>query len=188
MIKLELLGKEEDLQKIVEWNVNKSSEYLLQWAGPKFDYPLTFEQMEKYFFKEIKKENSKILVYKILITGTEEMIGTVEIRETDKENKVGRICRFLIGEEKNRGRSIGTIALNEALKIAFQDMKFKKMTLGVFDFNYDAIRCYEKVAFVKEKFSENIRKSTTGYWSLYEMGISKLEWQRKKCCTDANDH
>jgi len=30
MIKLEYLEKE-DLQKIVQWNLNKSADYLLQW-------------------------------------------------------------------------------------------------------------------------------------------------------------
>lgn len=32
MLKLELIEKE-DLKKIVEWNFNKSADYLLQWAG-----------------------------------------------------------------------------------------------------------------------------------------------------------
>lgn len=178
MIKLKLL-KKEDLQRIVEWNVNKSADDLLQWAGPKFDYPLTLEQVESYFLNEVEKENSNIFVYKVLLIETEEMIGTIELRETDKENKIGRICRFLIGEEKDRGKSIGAMALNEALKIGFRDMKFKNITLGVFDFNHGAIKCYEKVGFIKENFSENIRKSTTGYWSLYEMEISKLKWQTK---------
>lgn len=178
MIKLALLEKE-DFPKIIEWNVNKSADYLLQWSGPKFSYPLTLVQIENYFLNEVKKENSGISVYKILSINTEEIIGTVELRETDKDNRVGRICRFLIGEENNRGNGIGSLALNEALRIGFEDMKFKKITLGVFDFNHGAIKCYEKVGFVKEKFLENISKSSTGYWNLYEMGISKSKWQTK---------
>lgn len=178
MIKLDLLEKE-DLQKIIEWNVNKSADDLIQWAGPKFNYPLTLVQVENYFLNEVKKENSKIFVYKILLINTREMVGTVELRETDKDNKIGRICRFLIGEENNRGKSIGTIALNEALRIGFEDMRFEKITLGVFEFNHGAIKCYEKTGFIKEKFLENMSKSSTGYWNLYEMVISKSKWQTK---------
>lgn len=176
IIKLDLLEKD-DFYKIIQWDVHKSSDFLLQWSGPKFNYPLTLEQVENYFLNEVNTENSNIYVYKILLINTGEMIGTVELRETDKDNKIGRICRFLIGEENDRGKNIGATALNDALRIGFDDMKFEKITLGVFDFNHGAIKCYEKAGFIKENFLENIRKSSTGNWNLYEMGISKSKWK-----------
>ncbi|HEY8890320.1 MAG TPA: GNAT family protein [Clostridium sp.] len=172
MLKLEYLQKE-DLKKIVEWNVKKSADYLLQWSGPAYSYPLTIEQVEDYFISN----NSNIFVYKILSIDTDEFIGTIELCETDKSNKIGRVCRFLIGEENYRGKGIGTEVLKEILRIGFKDFKFEKITLGVFDFNYGAIKCYENAGFMKEKFLENSRKSSTGYWNLYEMSISKTEWQ-----------
>jgi RimJ/RimL family protein N-acetyltransferase len=178
MIKLDLIEKE-DLHKIIEWNVNKSSDDLLQWAGPKFNYPLTLDQIENYFLNEVKNGELNIFIYKILLIDTGEMIGTIELRETDKDNKIGRICRFLIGEEKYRGKNIGATVLNKVLEIGFQSMRFEKITLGVFDFNNGAIRCYEKAGFVKENFIENRSKSSTGYWNLYEMGISITKWQIK---------
>lgn len=174
MIKLELL-KKDDLEKIIEWNINKDADYLLQWAGPKFSYPLTLAQVENYFFYEVKKENSNIFVYRIRFVNTAEVIGTIELREIDKNNKVGRVCRFLIGKENVRGKGIGTKVLKEVLRIGFEDLKFEKITLGVFDFNHNAIKCYENAGFVKNKFLENVRKSATGYWNLYEMVISKNE-------------
>ncbi|WP_257675951.1 GNAT family N-acetyltransferase [Clostridium felsineum] len=172
IIKLKLLEKQ-DLQKIIDWNVDKSADDLMQWAGPKFNYPLILKQLENYFLSEVLIE--KVFVYKILLASTDEMIGTIEIREIDETNKIGKICRFLIGEKNNRGNHIGTAALNEILKIGFKDMNFKKITLGVFDFNYSAIRCYEKVGFVKESLSKNIRKVSNAYWNLYKMSILKPE-------------
>ena len=88
MIKISLI-EIEDLEKIVEWNKNKSADYLLQWAGPMYNYPLT---------------------------------------------------------------------------------------LGVFDFNQGAIKCYENAGFTKIKLIENARETTNGYWNLYEMAISKDMW------------
>lgn len=82
-------------------------------------------------------------------------------------------------EKKIIGKGIGTKVLKEAIRIGFEDMKFQKITLGVFDFNHSAIKCYENAGFTKEKFLENVRKSSTGYWNLYEMEISKVEWQIK---------
>ena len=182
MIKLSSLEKE-DLIKIVEWNINKSADSLLQWAGPAYTYPLTLGQVEDYFLNDVKKDKSNIFVYKILLTETDEMIGTVELREIDESNKIGRVCRFLIGEEMFRGKGIGILSFNEVLRMGFQDLGFKKITLGVFDFNLRAIRCYKNAGFITEKIIENARKATNGYWNLCEMSISKVEWRKKNECS-----
>jgi RimJ/RimL family protein N-acetyltransferase len=178
MVRLECLEKE-DLTKIVEWNANKSSDYLLQWAGPLYSYPITHKKVEDYFYNYVEKGDSNIFVYKIRLCNTDDFIGTIELREIDKDNRIGRVCRFLIGEDRFRGKGIGAQVLQEILKIGFIDLKFENITLGVFDFNNGAIKCYENAGFVKEKFLKNIRESSTGYWNSYEMSISKMKWQIK---------
>lgn len=112
-----------------------------------------------------------------MLIDTNEIIGTIELRETDKDNRIGRVCRFLIGEEDFRGKGIGKRVLKEILKIGFLDLNFKNVTLRVFDFNSGAIKCYENSGLVKVGFSENARKASTGYWNLYEMSISRIEWK-----------
>ena len=176
MIRLDFLERE-DLDKIIEWNVGKSADYLLQWAGPMYNYPLTLKQLEEYFLKDVKKDDSNIFAYKILLTETGEIIGTIELREIDRENRIGKVGRFLIGIENIRGRGIGVRVLKEIMRIGFEDLKFEKITLGVFDFNHSAIKCYENAGFKKEKYIENARKSSAGYWNLYEMSILKKQWQ-----------
>ncbi|WP_346913133.1 GNAT family protein [Clostridium sp.] len=178
MIRLELI-KKEDLYKIVEWNRNKSADDLLQWAGPLYEYPLTLSQVEKYFLDEENKEVVDTYIYKIVTISTGDIIGTVELREVDRENNIARVCRFLIGEEKERGNGIGALALREILRIGFEDKSYEKITLGVFDFNKGAVRCYEKVGFVIEKLLKDARKAKDGYWSLYEMSILKSKWTKE---------
>ncbi|WP_278337118.1 GNAT family N-acetyltransferase [Clostridium cavendishii] len=123
-------------------------------------------------------------MYKIQLADTEEVVGIIELREIDKRNKIGRICKFLILDKTNRGKGIGKKALIEVLRIGFEEFKLKKITLGVFEFNESAIKCYEGVGFKKEKYIRNTGKLPTGEWSLYEMSISKSEWQIRKdiCC------
>lgn len=94
MIKLSLI-EIEDLKKIVEWNKNKSADYLLQWAGPMYNYPLTLVQVENYFLNEVKKDNSNIFVYKIQLSDTGEIIGTVELRQIDENKKIGTFAYYL---------------------------------------------------------------------------------------------
>lgn len=164
-----------DLNKIIEWNINKSSDFLLQWAGTLYDYPLTLEQVEDYL-DTINKDRSNVNIYKIH-NNTGEIIGTIELREIEESNKTGRVCRFLIGDERYRGKGIGREVLKEIIRIGFEDFNFKKITLGVFDCNHDAIKCYENVGFKKVEFLENARKLSYGYCSVYEMAILKEEWK-----------
>ncbi len=171
MIKLELM-KREDLEKVLSWNKDKDEDYLLQWAGPLYSYPLTLLQL-KDSLKAANKEVSESYIYKIISKESNEIVGTIELKVIGE--KIGRVCRFLI-DEQYRGGGRGTEAIEEVLSIGFEKLGFDKITLGVFDFNEGAIKCYEKVGFVKDEFKENARKSSKGYWNLYNMGISKTKW------------
>jgi RimJ/RimL family protein N-acetyltransferase len=106
------------------------------------------------------------------------MVGTVELKEKDKEKKEGRVGRFLIGSDA-RGKGIGTETLKELVRIGFEELGFEKITLGVFDFNHNAIKCYEKSGFSKERLVENYRKASDGYWNLYDMAITRQQWKQK---------
>jgi RimJ/RimL family protein N-acetyltransferase len=177
MIKLEHL-KKEDFNKIVKWNEGKSADFILQWSGPLYKFPMTETQIDDYFEDYVLKDDSNIVVYKIVLVETGEMVGTIELKEFDKENKIGRVGRFLIGEESCRGKGIGRLALKEVVRIGFEELGFDKVTLAVFDFNQNAIKCYENVGFVKEKLIENARKAENGYWNLYEMCITREQWKK----------
>jgi RimJ/RimL family protein N-acetyltransferase len=178
MIKLEYLEKE-DFKKIVQWNEGKSEEFLLQWAGPVYEFPLTEEQIEKFVSTYMHKEKECFFVYKIIDAEIGQMLGTIELDVKDTVNKVGRVGRFLIGEENGRGKGIGRAALSEVLRIGFEELKLNKITLGVFDFNHRAMRCYESVGFAKENVKENYRRIGNEYWNLYDMGITRERWKRK---------
>ncbi|WP_454052586.1 GNAT family N-acetyltransferase [Clostridium sp. Marseille-Q7071] len=179
MVKLEYL-LEEDFDKIIKWNENTSPEYLMQWAGPTYKHPITKDQIAENFKNISDKEESQVFIYKIIYTESNEIIGTIQLIKTDNANKVGRIVRFLIGEESIRGKGIGTAAIDEILNIGFNTFLLEEITLGVFDFNHGAIRCYEKVGFKKTKITENARVVGNKYWNLYEMSIKKNEWLKMK--------
>lgn len=176
MIRLEILERI-DLDKIMEWNSGNTAEDLLQWSGSRYKYPLTKKQLDDYFNNEVEKKDSNIYLYKIILNETSETIGTLQLKIVDDVNKVGWISRVLIGKEKDRGKGFGTAATREALRIAFEDLELQNVGLGVFDFNYTAIKCYQKVGFTRGKFIKDARKAPNGYWNLYEMHISKIQWQ-----------
>jgi len=108
------------------------------------------------------------------------MIGIVELGRIDRRNCSGRISRFLLGDEINRTKGTGYKVANLLLDIGFGELKLHRISLGVFDFNLPAIRCYEKAGFKREGLLRDFRKVKDNYWNLVEMSILHDEGEKKK--------
>lgn len=161
----------EDLEQVLEWNKNYTPEFLLQWSGD-FEYPLTREQLiEFYNFGRI---GSGRFSYKIIEAC--HAIGIITL-QLYREKNTGTIVKFLIGEESKRGRGIGQKALTNMVDRGFTNFSLRRIKLYVFNFNYPAIRCYEKVGFVKERLLKGVRKVGDNYWDMFEMSIFEDEWR-----------
>ena len=152
---------EKDYNAIVQWNENRGESYLFQWAGfTSYTYPLTVEQISRQANKE------GVNLY-IAFDG-ETPIGAGEICDINEEARTGRICRLIFAEEaKNKG--YGEAFLKELSRIAFTEMGLVSLSLRVYCFNANAIRCYEKVGFrVTEFFEEE-----NPHWNNYSMELRK---------------
>jgi RimJ/RimL family protein N-acetyltransferase len=166
-----------DFKQLINWI--DSPEFLLQWGGPEFDYPLNESQLEKYI-ENANNDTSDTLVYKVIHKETGNVIGHISLGKIDRKNKSARIGKVLVGDKNMRGQGIGQLMVKEILKIAFEELKLHRVSLGVFDFNKSAIACYEKVGFKKEGLLRDCRKIGNEYWSLWEMSILENEWFDKK--------
>jgi RimJ/RimL family protein N-acetyltransferase len=176
MIELEYFERP-DFNQLIRWI--DSPEFLLQWGGPQFDYPLNENQLEKYI-ENANRDTSDTLIYKVIHKETGNVIGHVSLGKIDRKNKSARIGKVLVGEKNLRGQGIGSLMVKELLKIAFEELKLHRVSLGVFDFNESAIACYEKVGFKKEGLLRDCRKIGNDYWSLWEMSILEQEWSDQK--------
>ena len=177
MIKLEYFGIE-DFKKLIEW-VN--SEHLLtNWAGSLFRYPLNEDSLEWYIQDTNNLETSDALVYKAVETVTNKTVGHISLGGISRKNKAARISRVLISDEA-RGKGYCDKMTNAILKIGFEDLQLHRISLGVYDFNRAAIRCYEKCGFVREGLMRDVLLyEDNTYWSLLEMGILEHEWREKQ--------
>lgn len=145
---------------IVKWNENKTADFLLQWAGIGYKYPLS----EKQIIDRIESETSSgCRMYKIILDN--DMIGTIELMWIDTEAKTGKIGRYLLNPEL-AGKGYGSEALEKFLSIAFNDFHIKRVWLSVFNFNKPAIRCYEKVGF--KSVNQEVRANG---WTVINMEI-----------------
>ncbi len=177
MIKLEYFGKE-DFKQLIEWI---SSEHLMiNWAGSLFKYPLTEDSLDWYIEDTNNLDSSDVFIYKAVDINTGETVGHVSLGSVSTKNKAARISRVLIGSSRHKGKGICKDMINAVLKIGFEDLKLHRISLGVYDFNRSAIRCYESCGFVKEGLMRDVLKYEDHYWSLLEMGILENEWHEKK--------
>lgn len=175
MIKLEKFDRE-DFKQLIEW-IN--SEHLItNWAGSLFRYPLTEESLDWYIEDTNDYEKSDAFIYKAVDTKTGNTVGHVSLGGISEKNRAGRISRVLVGNTAERGKGYCTGMINAILKIGFEELKLHRISLGVYDFNKAAIRCYEKCGFIKEGVMRDVlRYQDNTYWSLVEMSILEHEWK-----------
>lgn len=172
MIKLKYF-EPADFQQLINWI--ETPQFLLQWGGPAFSYPLTENQLAKYI-ECANTDNSDTLIYKAIDNETGNVIGHISLGKIDKINKSARVGKVLVGDKNVRGKGVGNLLMKEILQVAFDELNLHRVSLGVFDFNVSAIACYEKVGFIKEGLLRDSRKNGDEYWNLWEMSILENEW------------
>lgn len=162
MIRLEKFDKN-DYDRLINWI--DSEESMIQFSGPIFNFPITFEQLDKY----INADNR--VIYKVINSDTSEIIGHAELNNIDKKNSNARICRILIGDKQNRNKGFGKTIIQELIRIGFEDLKLHRLDLGVYDFNEQAIKCYKDCGLEIEGLFKENSKIGNEYWSTYNMSI-----------------
>ena len=166
MIKLETFDKD-SYEDLISW-IN-SEEQLMQFAGPAFTFPLTKEQLE------ISLSDQSRCAFKVVNCKTNVAIGHSEIYLTDHSAYLGRI---IIGDKELRGKGLGQQIVNLLLDFVFSKLDQIEVELNVFDWNVEAIKCYEKVGFVINPNKKSERKIKNRVWTAINMTIDKLKWQR----------
>ncbi|MBH9964914.1 GNAT family N-acetyltransferase [[Bacillus] enclensis] len=174
MIKLEYF-QQSDFEQLIDWIDSPS--FLMQWGGPGFDYPLDHEQLERYM-EDANHKEAETLIYKVVDGETGKAIGHISLGKIDRTNRSARIGKVLVGSRQTRGKGIGQQMTREVLRIAFEELKLHRVSLGVFDFNNAAIACYEKAGFKKEALLRDFRRIGEEYWSLWEMGVLEEVWHK----------
>ncbi|WP_182201327.1 GNAT family N-acetyltransferase [Paraliobacillus salinarum] len=165
--------QQSDFNQLISWF--NTPDFLFQWGGPNFNFPLTEQQLEDYL-RDANKEHSNVLIYSVFDKELERVVGHISLKNIDRKNRSARVAKVIVGDENARGKGIGQNMLTEILKVAFNELKLHRVSLGVFDFNTSAIACYEKVGFTKEGLQRDNFKNGDEYWSLVEMSILEDEW------------
>ncbi|OWR30165.1 GNAT family N-acetyltransferase [Saccharibacillus sp. O23] len=170
-----------DFASLIEWSGDE--EFLLQWSGPDFKYPLMIDQLTRYVQDANDRRTSNKFIYKAVEQHTNELVGHVSLGNVDRSNRSGRIGKVLLSPN-HRGKGYGKQLIDRVLHIGFNEFELHRISLGVFDFNISAIQCYESAGFVREGLLRDARKYKDNYWNLIEMSILEEEWRKKDTPTN----
>ena len=139
---------------IARWCEGKGEDFLAQWAGRGYEYPLTAEQITARLADGAE-------IYQAVLAG--EMVGTIEIIERESESKSALIGRFVLNPELT-GKGLGSQTLKAFMDYCQNELGLEKVRLFVFDFNIPAYKCYEKCG-----FSETERVTRPNGWKAIGM-------------------
>ena len=173
MIKLEPFT-EADFPQLIAWIDNER--LLREWAGSLFAFPLTEASLRWYIEGTNDPVHSDAFVYKAVHVGTGATVGHISLGSLSRDHRAGRITRVLLGHAAVQGRGYCQQMMRAILAIGFEELKLHRISLGVYDFNAAAIRCYQRVGFHREGTARDVVRVGEEYWSLVEMSMLEDEW------------
>jgi RimJ/RimL family protein N-acetyltransferase len=175
MIRLEYFTKD-DFAQLIKWI--STEELLTNWSGSLFRFPLTNESLDWYLEDTNDLLHSDALIYKAVDIASGEVVGHISLGGISRKNRSARISRVLVGDNAQKGKGICTLMIREVARIGFEELNLHRISLGVYDFNHAALRCYEKAGFIKEGLQRDILLHKNEYWSLVEMSMLEEEWRK----------
>ncbi len=154
-----------DAQAIVKWLKNEYA--FRQWSADRYEsYPITAEDMNRYYSQYSDDE-----LYKLTAVDDDEIIGHLTIRFIDEARRIARLG-FVIVDDTKRGQGYGKQLVTSAIAYAFGELKADKVTLGVFENNTPALRCYLSCGFrIVERETTESYSCMGEIWNCIEMQI-----------------
>jgi RimJ/RimL family protein N-acetyltransferase len=172
------------LQKFIESDIDKlitevpDASFLLQWAGPKYNYPLDIAQLSGTLAKTTGL-NPSYKIFKAIHVNTSETLVHIQLMDIDYRSSNCVLGRVLIFQD-HRGNGFGKAIVESAIKEAFENTGMYEITLGVFDFNASAIATYKSIGFVEYESKEGARQFQTEKWNIIKMKFHKDKWLQKE--------
>jgi len=175
-IRLEPFG-EADFDRLIGWIPD--ADFLLQWGGPGFTYPLDCAQLTGHL-EAARTDPPALVPCRAVETASGEVVGHIELGNVLRDHRCAVLCRVLIGSPRARGRGLGAAMVRQVLHVAFEELSLHRVSLNVFTHNRSAIACYKSVGFRVEGTVREACRVGERYWSGHVMGILENEWRAQE--------
>lgn len=163
---------EKDFDVLVK-NIDSSLEMMI-WAGPKYRYPLTFEQLKERMDRETDGQ-PKIYMFSLFDTILRQIVGFIEIEIIADDKRIGSIQSVMIFK-KFRGKKLSEKLVALAGEYSFNTLQLNELELKVFSFNTAAVACYKKEGFKETEIIDRVDPNTG---KSFQLLVMKKENKRK---------
>ena len=165
--------EDKDMAIINEWRNN--SKLISMLAAP---YRYINQIVDRNWFEGYMKNRQSQVRCSIVTDESDEIMGMVSLTSIDHLNQSAEF-HIMIGDENNQGKGIGTFAVNEMLKHAFNNLNLQRIELKVLESNTRAQHLYEKCGFVKEGTLRNYVYKNGKFVNMHIYSILKNEYSKQ---------
>ena len=164
-----------DAETVVSWIGDERA--FRKWCGDRFEtYPITADDLNRHYDAMAYADH----FYEMTAFDETGVVGHMILRFIDAQKTVLRFG-FVIVDPRRRGTGCGSAMLRLAARYAFDILKADKVTLGVFENNPAAYRCYRAVGFRECAAQEReVFHVLNEDWGCLELEIPRSEWEKEK--------
>ncbi|MGD0056974.1 MAG: GNAT family protein [Methanomassiliicoccales archaeon] len=159
-----------DLPSFVKW-INDPEVTRFLELNP----PMSMEDEERWFV-DLQKDPDKVFS---IDTKDGKLIGNVGLMRLNwKDRSV--IIGIMIGEKEYWNRGFGTDAIETLLGYLFDEVNMNRVYLIADERNARALRCYEKLGFMKEGLLRQHLYKNGNYIDDVEMSLLREDWEKRR--------
>lgn len=162
----------DDFASIRQW-VNDAS--VTRYLSTRFWAPQTTVDTQEFLSRMMQSSHN---AYNFVIADAADgrYIGQLDMFRVDWRLRQGEIG-MVIASAEDRGRGLGTEALQLLARFAFETLGLERIELEVHMQNAAAIRCYEKAGFVLEGIKRHAYYNDGAFSDLGMMSLLRQDWQ-----------
>lgn len=157
-----------DLERINKW---RNDPYLIACLGAPYRF-INEDVDQRWYDKYLNTRSNSVRC--AIVDETDEILGLISLMDIDSINRSASL-HIMIGGHENRGKGIGTFAVQAMIDHAFNNLNLRRIELGVLENNIPAIRLYEKCGFIKEGLKRESNYKNGRYVGLIMMGLLREE-------------
>ncbi|MBR4342590.1 MAG: GNAT family N-acetyltransferase [Lachnospiraceae bacterium] len=160
--------KSKDSEIIASWL--KDEDIFWKWGGERFgDFPISARDIEEKYLEHNGDCTEYDNFYPLIAYGNDGVVGHFIIRYINGDPGVLRFG-WVIVDDRKRGKGYGKRMLELGLEYAFKILKAKKVTIGVFENNESAYKCYKSLGFKEAPEQEPVIRDIKGeQWKVIEL-------------------
>ena len=162
-----------DAQTIVSWIGDETA--FRKWSADRFGaYPISADDLNRHYDAMAASDS----FYEFTAFDETGVTGHMIMRFTDADKRIVRFG-FVIVDSSKRGKGYGKGMLELAIRYAFDILKAERITLGVFENNAPAYRCYKAVGFRDLELPEpELFRIGNEEWNCLELELTREETRK----------